>query len=60
MTKHKTKKCDQPANVDEQSTEKQTLTEQAASATLDDETTALSPILAAMQCKRLFKLWISR
>lgn len=48
LTKPKTKKCDQPANADEQSMEKQTLTEQAASATVNDDTTALSPILAAI------------
>lgn len=49
MTKPKTKIYDQPANADEQPMEKQTLTEQAASATVNDETTALSPILAAIQ-----------
>ncbi|XP_048065573.1 uncharacterized protein LOC125279679 [Megalobrama amblycephala] len=49
MMKPKAKKGDQSTNVDEQLVEKQTLTEQVASATPSDETVALSPILAAIQ-----------
>jgi len=49
MTKPKAKKGNQSTNVDEQLVEKQTLTEQVATATPSDETVALSPILAAIQ-----------
>ncbi len=49
MTKPKTKKGDQSTNADEQSGEKQALTEQASNAAANDETTALSSVLTAIQ-----------
>lgn len=48
MTKPKMKKGDQLTNVDEQSGETQALTEQASNATANNETTALSSVLKAL------------
>lgn len=49
MTKPKAKKYDQSTTMDEQSVDKQTLTAHAASATVNNETMVLFPVLTAIQ-----------